>query len=344
MGIIVAILLFSFIVIFHELGHFLLAKANKIRVNEFSLGLGPTIIGKKIGETKFSLKLLPFGGACMMGEDDADDMSEGSFNSKSVWARISVIIAGPMFNLILAWILCFIMILWIGYRAPVVYDVEEGYAAAEAGMQAGDVITEINGRNVYLWEEISLYNQMNLNGEDLEITYMRDGKETTIFLEPRMLEGDSYPRMGIMGEAERKQPGIFGSVQYGFYMVRYWVNYTFDSLKMLVTGQVGVKQLSGPVGIVSMVDQTYQQAAAVNIQSVILSMMNFGILLTANLGIMNLLPKPAFDGGREVFLVIEAVRGKRIPPDKEGFVHFIGFAALMLLMVVVLFNDVMRLF
>lgn len=343
MGIIVAILLFSFIVIFHELGHFLLAKANKIRVDEFSLGLGPTIIGKKIGETKFSLKLLPFGGACMMGEDDADDMSEGSFNSKSVWARISVIIAGPAFNLLLAWILCFIMIMWIGYSAPVISDVEEGYAAAESGMQTGDVITKVNGRNVYLWDEISLYNQMNLTGENIEITYERDGAEYTVSLEPRMLGEDAYPRMGIKGYAERTRTGIFGSVQYGFYMVRYWVNYTFESLKMLVTGQVGIKQMSGPVGIVSMVDQTYQQAAAVNIQSVILSMMNFGILLTANLGIMNLLPIPALDGGRLVFLVVEAVRGKRIPPEKEGFVHFLGFAALMLLMVVVLFNDVMRL-
>ena len=115
MGIILAILLFSAIVIFHELGHFLLAKKNKIRVDEFSLGLGPTIFGKQFGETKFSLKLLPFGGACMMGEDDVDDMSEGSFNSKSVWARMSVIVAGPVFNLILAWILCMIIIGWTEY-------------------------------------------------------------------------------------------------------------------------------------------------------------------------------------------------------------------------------------
>ena len=110
MGIILAILLFSAIVIFHELGHFLLAKKNKIRVDEFSLGLGPTLFGKQFGETKFSVKLLPFGGACMMGEDDVEDISEGSFNSKSVWARMSVIVAGPLFNLILAWILCMIMI------------------------------------------------------------------------------------------------------------------------------------------------------------------------------------------------------------------------------------------
>ena len=140
MGIILAILLFSAIVIFHELGHFLLAKKNKIRVDEFSLGLGPTIFGKQFGETKFSLKLLPFGGACMMGEDDVDDMSEGSFNSKSVWARMSVIVAGPVFNLILAWILCMIIIGWTGYRAPIVSNVtsDAGAVASVSRVYKGE--------------------------------------------------------------------------------------------------------------------------------------------------------------------------------------------------------------
>lgn len=151
MGIIIAVLLFSFIIIFHELGHFLLAKKNGIRVDEFSLGLGPTLLGKQIGETKFSLKLLPFGGACMMGEDDADDLSEGSFNSKSVWARMSVVAAGPIFNLILACVFCFILIMITGYRSPEITGVLDGYSAQEEGLQAGDVITEINGRNVHIW-------------------------------------------------------------------------------------------------------------------------------------------------------------------------------------------------
>ena len=266
MGIVVAIILFSAIVILHELGHFLLAKANKIRVDEFSLGLGPTIFGKKFGETKFSLKLLPFGGACMMGEDNAEDFSEGSFNSKSVWARMSVIAAGPVFNLILAWVLCVIMVGWIGYHKPVVKNVEEGYAAAESGMQTGDIITRVNGRKVYLWEEISLYNLMNEKGADMTLTYERDGKEYTAVLEPRKLEGDSYARMGIAGYAERTRAGIFGSMKYGAYTVRYWVNYTIESLKMLVTGQVGIKQMSGPVGIVNVVDTAYKESIAVNVK------------------------------------------------------------------------------
>ena len=136
MGIIIAVLLFSFIIIFHELGHFLLAKKNGIRVDEFSLGLGPTLLGKQIGETKFSLKLLPFGGACMMGEDDADDLSEGSFNSKSVWARMSVVAAGPIFNLILACVFCFILIMITGYRSPEITGVLDGYSA-QHGLSTG---------------------------------------------------------------------------------------------------------------------------------------------------------------------------------------------------------------
>ncbi|MCI9440021.1 MAG: RIP metalloprotease RseP [Ruminococcus sp.] len=344
MGILIAILLFSAIVIFHELGHFLLAKANGIRVDEFSLGLGPTLVGKEFKGTKFSIKLLPFGGACMMGEDDADDMSEGSFNSKSVWARISVIVAGPVFNLILAWILCVIMVAWVGYRAPIVGEVSEGYSAKEQGMRSGDVITKIDGKRIHLWNEIALSNLMNSNGEKTEITYLRDGKETSVILEPRALEGDINKRLGITSTAELTKAGVTGSLQYGVYTVKYWIDYTMDCLKMLVGGKMGIKDMSGPVGIVDAVDETYQSSKAAGLKIVVLNLMNFAILLTANLGIMNLLPIPALDGGRLVFLLVEAVRRKRVPPEKEGMVHFAGFALLLVLMVVVMYNDIMKLF
>ena len=342
MGIILAILLFSAIVIFHELGHFLLAKKNKIRVDEFSLGLGPTIFGKQFGETKFSLKLLPFGGACMMGEDDVDDMSEGSFNSKSVWARMSVIVAGPVFNLILAWILCMIIIGWTGYRAPVVSSVTDGYSAQEEGIEPGDVIKKIGGKSVHIWNDISLFNMMHAGTKSVEVKYERNGKDYTVVLEPKQNEGDAFPLLGITG-GEMVRPGVIGTVRYGAYTVKYWITYTVDSLKMLISGKVGVKDLSGPVGIVSAVDDVYQEAAPAGMAVVILNLLNIGVLLTANLGVMNLLPLPALDGGRLVFLIIEAVRGKRVPPEKEGMVHFAGFVLLMALMVVIMFNDILKL-
>ena len=320
----------------------LLAKKNKIRVDEFSLGLGPTIFGKQFGETKFSLKLLPFGGACMMGEDDVDDMSEGSFNSKSVWARMSVIVAGPVFNLILAWILCMIIIGWTGYRAPIVSNVTDGYSAQEEGIEPGDVIKKIGGKSVYIWNDISLYNMMHAGTKSVEVKYERDGKDYTVVLEPKQNEGDAFPLLGITG-GEMVRPGLFGTVRYGAYTVKYWITYTVDSLKMLISGKVGVKDLSGPVGIVSAVDNVYQEAAPAGMVVVILNLLNIGVLLTANLGVMNLLPLPALDGGRLVFLIIEAVRGKRVPPEKEGMVHFAGFVLLMALMVVIMFNDILKL-
>ena len=177
MGIILAILLFSAIIIIHELGHFLLAKANGIRVDEFSLGLGPTLFGKQFGETKFSVKLLPFGGACMMGEDDVEDISEGSFNSKSVWARMSVIVAGPLFNLILAWILCMIMIAWVGYRTPVVGGVIDGYSAQEQGLSEGDVITKIGGRSVHIQKKKKLRSHIRGMERRIQQCWSRDRKK-----------------------------------------------------------------------------------------------------------------------------------------------------------------------
>lgn len=344
MGIILAIILFSVIIIFHELGHFTLAKLNKIRVDEFSLGLGPTLIGKQIGETKFSLKLLPFGGACMMGEDDTEDVSEGSFNSKSVWARMSVILAGPVFNFIMALVFSIILVAWIGYRAPVVADVSKGYSAEEQGLQKGDIITALDGKSIHLWDDINLFNLMHKNADSVKVTYERDGKKNTVTLVPKKLAGDSEKRLGIVSSDKPTRAGIIDSVKYGAYTLKYWINYTFDCLKLLVTGQVGIRQMSGPVGIVNLVDNTYKAAAPAGWSMVVVNLLNIATLLSANLGVLNLLPIPALDGGRLVFLIVEAVRRKRVPPEKEGMVHFAGFALLMVLMVVVMFNDIRNLF
>ena len=181
-------------------------------------------------------------------------------------------------------------------------------------------------------------------GKKTEITYLRDGKETSVILEPRALEGDINKRLGITSTAELTKAGVTGSLQYGVYTVKYWIDYTMDCLKMLVGGKMGIKDMSGPVGIVDAVDETYQSSKAAGLKIVVLNLMNFAILLTANLGIMNLLPIPALDGGRLVFLLVEAVRRKRVPPEKEGMVHFAGFALLLVLMVVVMYNDIMKLF
>lgn len=342
LGIILAILVFGTIVLVHELGHFLLAKANGIRVDEFSIGMGPRLFSKVKGETRYSLKLFPIGGSCMMGEDDAEDTSEGSFNSKSVWARMAVVAAGAVFNFILAFLFAVILVGYTGYDEPVISGVTSGYSAEAEGMQAGDRIVKINGKRIHLWREVTYYNMFH-PGETVELVYERDGERQEITLVPKQDENGRY-MLGVMASSSYTKANLFTALQYGVYEVKFWICTTIESLKMLITGSVGIDQLSGPVGIVNIVDDTYKQTKSYGALVVLMQMLNIGILLSANLGVMNLLPLPALDGGRLVFLMIEAIRGKRVPPDKEGIVHFVGMMLLFALMIFVLFNDLKRIF
>lgn len=342
MGIIIAFIVFGVVVFIHELGHFLLAKLNGIRVDEFSIGMGPKIWSKVVGETRYCLKILPLGGSCMMGEDDAEDLSEGSFNSKSVWARISVIAAGPVFNFILAFIFSVILVARVGYDAPIISGTVPGYSAEEQGLQEGDRIVRMNGKKINIWREVTYYNMFHA-GKTVDLVYERDGERHEVTVTPKMDEDGNY-LLGVVSSGEYQKANLGTALQYGAYEVKFWICTTVESLKQLVTGAVGMDQISGPVGIVNVVDTTYQESKQYGFEVVLLQLMNIGILLSANLGVMNLLPIPALDGGRLVFLIIEAIRGKRISPEKEGFVHMIGFVLLMVLMVFVLFNDVMRIF
>ena len=343
MKIVIAIIIFSVIILFHELGHFLLAKANKVRVNEFCLGMGPTLIGFTKGETKYSLKLLPFGGACMMEGEDESSADEGAFNNKSVWARISVVAAGPIFNFIMAFICSLIFIACAGVDHPVLESVEKGYPAQEAGLQKGDVITKLDRMKIHFSSEVSSYLTFHA-GEAVDVTVERDGKEHQVTLKPKYDKENQRYRIGILYRVQREKVGPLSSISYAAYEVKYWIWTTLESLKMLVHGSVSVNDLSGPVGIVNNIGQSYEASSSVSALNVFLSMMNWTILLSANLGVMNLLPLPALDGGRLVFLIIEAIRRKRIDPNKEGMVHFIGIMALMALMVIIMFNDIRKIF
>lgn len=342
LGIIFAIIIFSFIVFFHELGHFSLAKKNGIDVEEFAIGMGPNLFSKEYKGTRYCIKLLPIGGLCMMGEDEEATDSPSNFNNKSVWARISVIAAGPVFNFILAFVFAVILVAMVGYDAPVIDSVEEGYPAYEAGIEAGDTIVEMNGKRIHVFREITAYNQFN-QGKDTEIVFLRDGVEKSVTLTPKMDEERNYYRFGIGGGGYTKA-NVLTALKYGAYELRFWICTTLDSLKMLITGRIGVDQLSGPVGIVSVVDDTYQQSKSYGVFMVIVQLLSIAVLLSANLGVMNLLPLPALDGGRLVFLVVEAIRRKRVPPEKEGYVHLVGITLLMALMVFVMFNDIRRIF
>lgn len=341
MGIILAIIIFGFIVFIHELGHFLLAKANGIEVQEFAIGMGPKLLGIRRKETMYSIRILPLGGYCAMGEDDAEG-GQGNFNEKSVWRRISVIVAGPVFNFILAFVGAVIITSWIGADRPIIAQVDASYPAEQAGMRAGDVITKINGKSVHLFRDVTTYNQLHQN-QPIDLTYERNGKEKTVHLKPQMDEELRMYRFGFSGGAYEKM-NFIDTAKYSGYVVKYWISTTMESLKLLVTGQVSVKNLTGPVGIVDVVQDTYNQSRGGGAALVALNMINLMILLSANLGVMNLLPLPALDGGRLVFLIIEAVRRKRISPEKEGYVHMVGMVCLLVLMLFVLFNDIQRIF
>ncbi len=424
MNVIIALLVLSVIIIIHELGHFLLAKANGIGVTEFAVGMGPRIVQYKKGETVYCIKALPFGGSCMMIGEDEEIEDEKAFNKKSVWARISVIAAGPIFNFILAFVMAIIIIANIGYDPCVVVKVDEGSVAYEAGLRAGDEIVSINGKKVHFGRDYSLY-ELVYPDKTLEIVYQREGQEMSASVTPKYIEKDHYQvgvsisnlviaevvegrpaaLAGIMkndviqkinGEVMETaeaavsvinnsngaplvitvlrdgqpveltvQPAVVHvagyetgiSINYGrvranafdtvilsFHEVKYWIDTVFESLGMMIRGEVSKDDVAGPVGVVNMIGSVVEESKDEGAFYVFLNLFNMILMLSANLGVMNLLPLPALDGGRLVFLIIEAVRGKPINREKEGMVHFVGIILLMILMVFITFNDIINLF
>ncbi len=340
MGIILAIIIFGFIVAFHEFGHFIVAKLNHIQVFDFSIGFGPSILHKTVGETTYNLRIIPLGGMCQMGEDSAEG-EKGNFNEKPVWARMLVIFAGPFFNFILAFILSVILVGMTGYDQPVIGSVMDGYPAQEAGIKAGDEFISLNGKRIHLWREISLNNAMH-PGEKVTVVYERNGERGKATITPKREDDGSF-LLGVTPVEEYYTKATpLKALQYGWYEVSYSIRSTIDGLKMLLYRKIGLKELSGPVGIGNLVNESYNESSKYGVRAVVLTMLSLAILLSANLGVMNLLPIPALDGGRLLFLIIEAIRRKRIPPEKEGFVHLIGMGLLLLLMAVVMYNDIMR--
>lgn len=346
------IVIFGVVVIAHEFGHFLLAKANGIHVVEFAVGMGPTLCSFQKKGTKYSLKIFPIGGACLFeGEDGLmtgeGEESPGSFLKANVWSRISTVLAGPVFNFILAFLIAFIMVNMTGIiaiRDPIASHVAEGSGAQAAGLQDGDRILSINGEKVKLFTEIPLYMQTSYTGGELEVVYERGGNEYTAVVTPQYDEASGSYLLGIYNDAFLQPKGV-ETFRYAWYEMRYSVKATYKSLGMIFRGRVSRQDIAGPVGIaVNVVGKTYDEAREYGWQSVLLSMLNITLMLSVNLGILNLLPVPALDGGRLVFLLLEVIRGKPVPPEKEGMVHFVGLMFFMVLMVVIFFNDLSNIF
>lgn len=373
MTIILFIIIFGIIVLSHEFGHFIVAKKNGIHVVEFAIGMGPTLLHLDRGGTKYSVKLLPFGGACMFegedslsGEKAAPESRErgglyrtipggreeeflprenrgGSFLEASVWTRIATIFAGPFVNLLLGFLIALILVAYRGTDLPVIQMISEGSAAEDAGLMAGDVITRMNGEKIHVYREVRLNSMLNSDGKDFSISYLRDGTEYSVVLTPRYSEADGRYYIGLMGVGEYMPCRGLSIIKYGFYESEYVIKNTIKSLQMLVTGKLGKDDVSGPVGVASYVGETYETVKEYGFVTVLMTMLELVVILSINLGVMNLLPLPALDGGRLVFLLLEVVRGKPVPPEKEGFVHMAGLILFFLLMIFVMYNDIMRL-
>lgn len=341
MKIIIALLIFSMIVIIHELGHFLLAKKNGICVEEFAVGLGPTIVGFQKGETKYSIKCLPFGGCCMMKGEDGESTDPRAFNNKSPLARFWVIFAGPFFNFILAFVLSLFVIGFGGADPCVIGQVDEGSGAYEAGIRPGDKLLKLDQSRIYNYREISLYNLMHQENPDVTVVYERDGEKHTTVVTRQKEEGRYL--FGVRMADDYKQ-NFFGVIKYSLLEVRFQIKSTISSLKYMFSGKASMNDMSGPVGIVNMIGETYEESIMYGIMTVVLNLFSFSILLSANLGVMNLLPLPALDGGRLVFILLELIRGKKIDPEKEGMVHLAGLVLLLILMVVIMGNDIRHIF
>ena len=344
-SIIIFFIIFGVLVTSHEFGHFIIAKSGGIRVNEFFIGMGPTLWKKQKGDTLYSIKLLPIGGACVFDgmdpvAEEKESYDEHSFLNAPVWRRIATLFAGPFANFIIAYIFAVILVSFSLWDFPVISQMTEDSAAAEAGMLAGDKIISVDGEKVYMTSEVTLISQF-AEGSPMDIVYERDGELHETTLVPKYSDEAGRYYMGIyLGDyQEIKGPQ---ALKYAYYQVRFYFKATYRSLALLVKGRLSADDVSGPVGMVKMVDDTYEEAKDYGLSTVVLTMLSLTTLLSVNLGVMNLLPLPALDGGRLVFQFIEVIFGKPVPAEKEGFVHMIGMIALLGLMVVVLFNDITK--
>lgn len=342
MKIVVALFIFSAIIIVHELGHFLLAKYHGVCVQEFSLGLGPTIFGITKGETKYCVNLLPFGGACMMLGEDEDSDDARALNNKSVWQRMSIVLAGPVFNFIFAFFLSLFLVGYAGADPAVVGAVDPSSPAQEAGILPGDRIVKIDNSRIFNYREIVYKMMLNKGGAPVDFVYERNGETKEVTITPKQSESGSY-LVGIAGTQREKQ-NLFGIIKYAFLELRCQVKVVFWSLQYMVSGYFTPNDIAGPVGIVNMIGDTYEAAKSEGTLVVLMSMFNISVMISANLGVMNLLPIPALDGGRFVFFVIEAIRKKKIPAEKEGMIHMAGLVLLLGLMVLIMANDIKNIF
>ena len=345
MTIIIFILVLGGIVFVHELGHFVFAKLMGVYVYEFSIGMGPKLIGKKGKETEYCLRLIPIGGFCSMAGEEVDEEDikvpkEKRLQAKKAWQRFLIMFFGPGFNFIFAILVLFFIALFCGSSSyeTIISSVEKSYPASEVGLQKGDEILEINHKKVKTLDDVSVYLTISDKTKNSVIKVeKKDGNVITYKLKPKKVKekGEVAYRYGI-GLQSTKKYGFVNSVKYTVVKTGSLFKQMFITVESLFTGGVKVNQLSGPVGIYSIVGEQSKAGFA--------SIMYLMAFLSINVGFLNLLPLPAFDGGHILFIIIEKIKGSPVNQRTENMIHTIGLFLLMLLMVYITFNDILKLF
>ena len=336
--ILLAIVILGVIIICHEFGHFIVGRMCGIGVVEFSVGFGPKLLGWKRKDTQYSLRAIPLGGYCKFVGEDEDNAAPNAMNNANVWKRIATVFAGPFMNFLLAFLAGIVMLcaFYVSDVLPTVNQVVENSAAYEAGLQSGDAITEVNGEAIPQNSTgiVTLREHVQA-GETVNLTVQR-GKETfSVSVTPEATEdedGTTAYQLGVTFTTRKYN--LAEAVPASWKMMVNVTEQLFDVLRNLIFHGEGADEMTGTVGTVVVISEVVSRDT-----SMILDII---FLISLNLGIMNLLPIPALDGGRLVFLIVEAVRGKPVPPDKEGMVHLIGFALLLVLFVVLTWHDIIN--
>lgn len=345
--VILSIIVFGVIVFVHEFGHYIVAKLTGIRVEEFALGMGPKLVSRKWRETVYSIRVLPLGGFCKMSgetgnsaeyeESASNDMRR--FDKKPLWVRASVIAAGPLMNFFLAIFLFSLIFAILGVPGAISNEIGSiipQSPAERAGLQAGDRITGINDQSVKDWNSLVSFIHTN-PGEKLKLTVERSNKNFEVEVVPEL---DTENKIGLIGisstEPQWNKIGIIESIVIGYKKTFEITRLTAVGLIQMITGQVSTEGISGPVGIIQLIEESARYGA--------IYVVNLTALISINLGLLNLLPIPALDGSRLFFLFIEGLRGRPVNPAKENLIHFMGFMLLMLLMVFITYRDLVKIF
>ena len=347
MTILFAILLFSFLIFIHELGHFVAAKLSGVQVNEFSMFMGPAIFKKQKGETLYAIRCIPIGGYCAMEGEDGESDNPRAFGKAAWWKRLIILIAGSGMNFIAGVLIMFILFIPVEEIATPVIREFESYSTVngENGLQAGDRLLELDGEKIYTLSDLDLILMLN-PGDVHDLIVERSGQRVILSdftMQRHTVTDEEGNEMQLFGMNFSTQKADFPvKVQQAWYSCLNTIRNVRLSLQMLFTGQAGLSDMSGPVGIVKIMSDT--AAAAEETLDAVMNMLYFGGFLAINLAVMNLLPFPALDGGRVVCLLIttavEAVIGRKINPKFEGYLHGAGMILLLGLMAIIMFKDI----